>query len=865
MVEGPVIQRRFKRRTVRNAILISVGLVVGLLVIGGGLFFFKQQSEESQVQSQAALEAEARDIATRIQPSFKQVTDNLDALAKDEQIVSLLEEGEQGAITELAGKLETRFDSVLKLRLLKPGAYELDNESYPPISYASLDLLKRAEKASGQPGAEVHMFGSPKEHVVFVHRVNNKKGNLIGLIHLSLGIDLFSKALSGLGSMPGYIELIQQAEGKPLVLGKYGDAAFRHGDPMIAEVTNTRWNIAYWNEAMKMVAEPDTTESGSFGLILLVLVLLVLGCGVAYFFVRKRGSVSEPVSNVVYAGAVKAIMEGVHPGMEKLIPHLPKMGQTKPIVPVSMGMGGDDITKIAKPPETPTPSPALPSEKIAQTPDVSSNKVIPKPAAQQKPAAQPKPTARPKPAAENEEEGQEEIDPGMFRAYDIRGVAGKTLTVSAVHEIGRAIGSEAHERGQQGIVVARDGRSSSPALADALIKGLRATGRDVIDIGMVPTPVLYFATHFLDTGSGVMITGSHNPPEYNGLKIMLGDETLSGEDIRAIYKRVKSNDFNSGQGDLQVADITADYLRRVSEDIPVALGGALKIVVDCGNGVAGNLAPQLFKALGHDVVELYCDVDSDFPNHHPDPSQPENLVDLINKIKEEQADIGFAFDGDGDRLGVVDGEGNIIWPDRQLMLFAKDVLSRNQGAKIIFDVKCSRYLKAIIEVSGGEPLMWKTGHSLIKSKMKEVDAPLAGEMSGHIFFKERWYGFDDALYAAARMIEILTNYGGKPVEAFAEMPGGVATPELRLGMPETEHAAFMQALKDKMPFQGAEIIDIDGLRIEYPDGWGLIRPSNTSPYLIMRFEAEDMSVLERIQSEFSGALHLINPDLQLPF
>jgi phosphomannomutase/phosphoglucomutase len=571
---------------------------------------------------------------------------------------------------------------------------------------------------------------------------------------------------------------------------------------------------------MEIVAEPDTAETGSFSLILPVLILFVLGCGVAYYFVQKRGSISEPVSNVVYGGAVKAIMEGSHPGMEKLIPHLPKMGQTKPIKPVSMGMEGSDITRIAKPAETQAPSQAPAVGKIEQTKNVSSNKIIPKP------------------AAEN---------------------------VSAVHEIGRAIGSEAHERGQQGIVVARDGRSSSPALADVLIKGLRASGRDVIDIGMVPTPVLYFATHLLDTGSGVMITGSHNPPEYNGLKIMLGGETLSGEDIRAIYKRVKSNDFNSGQGDLQVADITADYLRRISEDIPVALGGALKIVVDCGNGVAGGLAPQLFKALGHDIIELFCDVDSNFPNHHPDPSQPENLVDLINKVKEEQADIGFAFDGDGDRLGVVDGNGNIIWPDRQLMLFAKDVLSRNKGAKIIFDVKCSRYLKAIIEASGGVPLMWKTGHSLIKSKMKEVDAPLAGEMSGHIFFKERWYGFDDALYAAARMIEILTNYSGKPVDAFAEMPGGVATPELRLAMPETEHVAFMQALKEKMPFQGAEIIDIDGLRIEYPDGWGLIRPSNTSPYLIMRFEAEDLSVLERIESEFKSALHLIDPDLQLPF
>ena len=346
---------------------------------------------------------------------------------------------------------------------------------------------------------------------------------------------------------------------------------------------------------------------------------------------------------------------------------------------------------------------------------------------------------------------------------------------------------------------------------------------------------------------------------------MLGGEALSGENIQLIYHRVKNHDFNSGEGDLQVVDIAADYLRRISEDIPVALSKPFKIVIDCGNGVAGNLAPQLFRALGHDVVELYCEVDGNFPNHHPDPSQPENLVELIDRVRKEQADLGFAFDGDGDRLGVIDGGGNIIWPDRQLMLMASDVLSRNPGAKIIFDVKCSRHLKTIIEAAGGEPLMWKTGHSLIKSKMKEVNAPLAGEMSGHIFFKERWYGFDDAMYAAARLVEILIKYNGKPVDAFAEFPGGISTPELRLGMVETEHAGFMRTLQEKMHFPGAEVITIDGLRIEYADGWGLIRPSNTSPYLILRFEADNQIAVDRIQADFRNALHSINPDLRLPF
>ncbi|MCK5668132.1 MAG: phosphomannomutase/phosphoglucomutase, partial [Gammaproteobacteria bacterium] len=355
------------------------------------------------------------------------------------------------------------------------------------------------------------------------------------------------------------------------------------------------------------------------------------------------------------------------------------------------------------------------------------------------PAQEASPESSPEPPpAETAPSADIEISPEIFRAYDIRGVVSKNLSASVVREIGRAIGSEADERGQQGIVVARDGRTSSPELGGALIAGLRASGRDVIDIGMVPTPVLYFATHHLQTNSGVMLTGSHNGPEYNGLKIVLDGETLSGDAIGKIRDRITNKDFTEGQGGLEAADINADYLRTITDDIPVALGGAFKIIVDCGNGVAGQLAPQLYRAMGHDVVELFCDIDGNFPNHQPDPSQPENLQALIDIVKEEHADLGFAFDGDGDRLGIVDGEGNIIWPDRQMMLFAKDVLSRNQGATIIFDVKCSRHLKAVIEESGGKPLMWKTGHSLIKSKMKEVDAPLAGEMSGHIFFKERW-------------------------------------------------------------------------------------------------------------------------------
>ncbi len=457
------------------------------------------------------------------------------------------------------------------------------------------------------------------------------------------------------------------------------------------------------------------------------------------------------------------------------------------------------------------------------------------------------------------------IDPVIFRSYDIRGVVDTSLTGDAMRQLGRAIGSEAQALGQQTVIVARDGRVSSVSLQESLVEGLLAAGCDVLEIGLVPTPVLYFATHYLDTRTGVMITGSHNPPEYNGLKIVLDGTALSGDAIQAIRRRVEQRDYVSGQGTLQQTEIVPDYIRRISEEIPVSLGRTLKIVVDCGNGVPGIVAPHILRAIGHDVIELYCEVDGEFPNHHPDPSEPANLEDLIIMVKHEDADLGLAFDGDGDRLGVVDREGNILWADRQLMLFARDVLSRNQGATIVYDVKCSRRLADVIREAGGVPLMWKTGHSLIKSKMVETGALLGGEMSGHIFFKERWYGFDDALYAAARLLEILVDAKIPPEELFAGLPSGVATPELKIPMPEERHAEFMEKIGAAADFPDAEITDIDGLRVDLPNSWGLVRPSNTTPCLVLRFEGDDAQALAEIEERFRHLLLTVDPGLELPF
>jgi len=451
----------------------------------------------------------------------------------------------------------------------------------------------------------------------------------------------------------------------------------------------------------------------------------------------------------------------------------------------------------------------------------------------------------------------------IFKAYDIRGIVGKTLTPEIVEAIGHAIGSEAVARKQTTIAIGRDGRLSGPELADALARGIRKSGIDVIDLGLVATPMTYFAAYQLNTHSAVMLTGSHNPPDYNGLKMVLGGETLSGDAIQALRVRLETNDLVNGSGSYSSHDIADEYIQRIVSDVKLAR--KMKIIVDCGNGVPGAFAPKLYRDMGCEVEEMFCEVDGNFPNHHPDPSVPENLRDLIARLKTSDAEIGFAFDGDGDRLGVVTKDGRIIFPDRQLMLFAQDVLSRNPGAEIIFDVKSTRNLFSWIRERGGKPLLWKTGHSFIKAKMKETGALLAGEMSGHIFFKERWYGFDDGLYAGARMLEFLSSQADIDATLHS-LPDTVNTPELQIRMEEGAHYALIDQLRKTAKFPNArEIITLDGLRVEYADGFGLMRPSNTTPVIVLRFEGDDEAALKRIQEEFRGVLLAAAPDLMLPF
>jgi phosphomannomutase / phosphoglucomutase len=726
--------------------------------------------------------------------------------------------------------------------MLPPGAAHIDPNSTPPLTFASVDMLHWAAQSESDVDIELHLSGTPNEHLVMIQRVP-LTGPLVGFLHLSLDPTLIRQALSNisLASGSGAIEVRQSVpKAPPLVLAKVGTTGSSTVPASIAGINGTKWVVSYSRDG----GDDSASELAQIFPVVLGLLAFAVLAIVGFIFLRTRVTKSRPSSGITYQGAIKAIMEGSHPGLEKLLPGA--VG----VVPVaaqdavmSQGLEGDDITTFSKPPST-AGDITIPGIFDITAPDLNLSGIE---------------------VTEELTADAARIDPRIFRNYDIRGIVGESLSVEAVYEIGRALGSEAAARDQQTVITARDGRNSSQELRDALIEGLRDSGRNVLDIGLTPTPVLYFAIHYLDTNSGVMITGSHNPPEYNGLKIVLDSESLSGDAIQAIRQRIEHQDFVSGEGTMQTTEIIPDYIRRISEEIPVTLGNALKVVVDCGNSVPGIVAPHILRAIGHDVIELYCDIDGNFPNHHPDPSQEENLQDLINMVLEEEADLGLAFDGDGDRLGVVDGQGNIIWPDKQMILFSRDVLSRNPGAKIVFDVKCSKLLADDIRANSGEPIMVPTGRTLIKTKMEEVGALLGGEMSGHIFFKERWYGFDDALYSAARLLEILVNSDESPDEVFAALPGGVATAELRLDMPEELHTGFMQRVLEEANFSQAEITTIDGLRVDFVDGWGLIRASNTTPCLVLRFEGNDETALNEVQNKFRTLLLKLDDSLELPF
>lgn len=738
-------------------------------------------------------------------------------------------------IREIEKDLSNRFPKVIGVRILLPNRLQTDLKSIPPITNVTLDLIRRS--ASGEKlSPEVVHVGKPDQYVAIIQRVESK-GELLGLIVAGFDLGVINDALEKIQSVPGYLELRQTFQNVNHILGKHGDPSLKVGSPLgRGRLLNTPWEMAYWparNEDFSVYGDTLT-----FWVAVTLMLVLIAGLGF-YGYYRLGRTVQLDAARLL-----KMVLDAKSPhfavpsGAFKLSIFTDLAHSFSRSGIITVGLAQNANIKPAANPVAAVKEDEEFQSALMDTKDALDLQVL-------------------------DEEEPLEVPESIFREYDIRGIVDETLTPDIVREIGRAIGSEAFDRGEQTVIVARDGRLSGPELLQALKEGLMASGRDVIDIGEVPTPVLYYATHHLDASSGVMVTGSHNPANYNGLKIVIAGETLSGKDIKKLYKRIVSDELLSGRGAQEAQDVAQDYIGEIVGD--VALAQPLRVVIDCGNGVPANIAPKLYQSLGCEVIGLYCKVDGNFPNHHPDPSNPENLKELIEIVRSEQADLGIAFDGDGDRLGVVDSAGNIIWPDTQMMLYSMDLLSRNPGSDIIFDVKCSRHLSATIRGHGGRPVMWKTGHSLIKAKMKESGALLAGERSGHFFFKERWYGFDDGLYAAARMLEILAADFRKSVDIFKVFPKTVSTPELNVAISDEAKFKFVDKLVKHGRFGEGKVNTIDGLRVDYPNGWGLVRASNTTPCLVLRFEADNDEEFVKIKEIFRKQMLKLNPEMELPF
>ena len=839
-----------------NAISL-VSFIMFAMVLTAGLYLGQQDPLSTLAsQRQTVANSVTKNTALKFKNQVDTYSHVLNGLVKDPALVEMFNSKNLQALEQRASELKAVFPKSLRIRLLSATTNQPNKTLEPHFTFACLDLLNQSRKNDSQVLVEMHEIEGKQQHIDIMRAVTSR-GNIVGFVQLAIDSTLlgdWTKNAAG----ESYLEVHQKIDdGKNYLIAKAGTAS-KQGVHAVVNVEGTHWQVETW-------APFEGSESAfNLGMVFALVMGLVLSGAVV--FVLRQLLHKELASDLEkYLMLITGTLKGVkkHQFEFSLVEF--KLAASK------VGNIRLDQTNLDRERDTddnknsnstqsslPDSDPMFMSKdaiQLEELDDVSALDELDDAGEQ----AEEKSKSVP-PANQNLPSLPEEI----FKAYDIRGIVGETLTVENILLIGHAIGSEAKARGLDTIVFARDGRLSGPELGKALVTGLLASGLKVIDIGMLPTPTLYYAAAELSNGTGVMLTGSHNPSNYNGIKMVLGGDTLSGDVIQSLKQRILNNDLVTGEGSYSNEQVLDKYIDRITSDI--TLKRKMKIVIDCGNGVAGAIAPKLFTQLGCDVTPLFCEVDGSFPNHHPDPSQPENLKDLISEVKKQNADIGLAFDGDGDRIGVVSGDGKIIWPDRLMMLFAKDVLSRNDGANIIFDIKCSSNLHTVIEEAGGKPLMWKTGHSLIKAKMKETKALLAGEMSGHIFFKERWYGFDDALYSAARLLEILANQLRQARVVFSGLPDSVNTPELKIEMKEGEHHKFMEKLKDKsVEFTDAELTLIDGIRVDYADGWGLVRASNTTPCLVLRFEGKNKKAMAAVQEKFREVLTSLQADIKLPF
>ena len=812
--------------------LLAAVAVLIILIVDGGVYWLSSTKIAQTKQDSATTVANT--IAATLSQQIDLLNRTLNKMALDPEVLDAVTRADPAELTTVAAKLEKYFPDALKIRLLLPGVSEPDETGTPRMGFADLDMVRETFIGNQPPG--IQGYEGTDRHLAITRRIMDKD-QVVGVILASLNYDSFNKSLQAAAVKDGIIEL-KQAQLVLAASGKRVDSG--QSESLQTKVPNTDWEIVYHYAVGADLAEIILITS-SFAVVPLLLTLLAFFAGYRWL----SGLLMQDLGNVL--NACKDMMTNKPPGSYPVT-----LSETSAVITALMHFKQTEIdikglTKygfIDDIPDYDINEPfnngednllANPVEEAIDNPEIIELSTAPKKI--------------------------DEMD-AIFRTFDIHGIVDKTLTRERIYDIGRALGTDAKKLGCKTIVMGQDRGISSPILAEALAQGIVSTGSNVLDIGKVPTPMLYFVALHTQGRFGVMITGSHN---FNSLEMVINGETLAGERIQQLRQCIANQGYASGEiGKIDNNDSYAnEYIGTISEDIQIVR--PMRVVLDCGNGVTGELGPELLKTLDCEVVELFCDVEETSPDHDPDPGKPENLAQLIASVKDHKADLGIAFNSDGDRLGVVDSDGNIIWPDRQMMLFAKDVLAGKPGAEIIYDVKCTRHLANQIKKYGGRPLMWKTGHALMKAKLKETGAALAGEMSGHIFFNDRWFGFDDALYSAARLIEILSKDSLSSAEIFAQFPDSINTPELNIDIEEGEIFTFMERMFAEESFTDGKISTIDGMRVDFSNGSGLVRVSNTPPSLVICFEADSNEALRNIKNQFRQLMKKIKPNIVLPF
>ncbi|MFT7218768.1 MAG: phosphomannomutase/phosphoglucomutase [Candidatus Azotimanducaceae bacterium] len=829
--------------------IIPMAAVLGGFIIALALSILVVQPAANSGHRTQLGQTLASELAQQINNRESLIRTQLEKMATSPIVINAIN-GNNADLIEAEANLTAIIPYVARVRLIPMGQAKTD-QGFPPFNYTALDLVNSAETGRAPPpeaiSSQAQLEG--EKWIIVATSIKTLDGTNSGTLFVYLNSLALSDGVSD-GSK-GEVRVMQNVgtTPKPVINAGSGGGVTVFDHPL----NNMNWTLQYAPSESLIVSTP---LSLLFYLIAPIVMLLIAAGGVFYGINKINVQIQY---NLTLLGnqIVKAATDSYDDetkytiaGFEGEDYKLKKLQEMKPGTRTTKTKGTEPKTQNTDAPSTKKAAAAEvveiemsdDGEPFTEVEDIEvddfGNVIIDD-------------YTVPDEAAESIAH--------IFRAYDIRGIVGESLSEEIARKIGLAIGSEATDRGEDSILVGYDGREYSPALAEALIEGITASGQDVVNLGAVPTPVLYYATHNSNTQSGVMVTGSHNPPEYNGFKVVLAGKTLVGKEIRALYDRIESNNFTSGEGSVNEFDISPDYMDAIADDVVVAQ--PLKVVIDCGNGIAGAIAPELLDSLGCEAIPLYCDVDGSFPNHHPDPTKPANLEDLIGTVKSQGADLGIALDGDGDRIVAVTAEGEIVWPDRLLMLFAKDVVSRNPGSDVVYDVKCTRHLNSVISGFGGRPIICRSGHSYIKEKIAETGAMLGGEMSGHICFSERWFGFDDGLYSAARLLEIVGSQEEGLSDLLKEFPVSVNTPEIHIAVEEGSQFTLVEAIIEAADFEDASFTTIDGLRVDFPDGWGLVRASNTEPALTLRFEADSLESLDDIKAAFRELLQEVREDL----